>query len=87
MNKSCSSLREHARNVINLQKNTSKYRAAEHRICNLKFNVPNKNPVVFHNGSNYDYHFIIKELALSVLGKHRKIQNFFHSNRKRSYKS
>ena len=30
---------------------------------NLKFNVPNEIPVVFHNGSNYDYHFIVKELA------------------------
>ena len=25
--------------------------------------MPNKIPVVFHNGLNYDYHFIIKELA------------------------
>ena len=36
---------------------------AANSICNLKFNVSNKIPVVFHNGSNYDYHFIIKELA------------------------
>ena len=42
---------------------TGKYRGAAHSICNLKFNVPNETPVVFHNGSNYDYHFIIKELA------------------------
>ena len=41
---------------------TGKYRGAAHSICNLKFNVPNEIPVVFHNGSNYDYHFIIKEL-------------------------
>ena len=28
-----------------------------------KYNVPKKIPIVFHNGSNYDYHVIIKELA------------------------
>ena len=25
--------------------------------------MPKKIPILFHNGSNYDYHFIIKELA------------------------
>ena len=25
--------------------------------------MPNKVPVDFQNGSNYDYHFVIKELA------------------------
>ena len=34
-----------------------------HSICNLKYSVPKKFPIVFHNGSNYDYHFTIKELA------------------------
>ena len=42
---------------------TNKYRDEAHTICNLRFNVPNEIFVVFHNGSNYDYHFIIKELA------------------------
>ena len=42
---------------------TGKYRDANHSIYNLKFNMPNEIPVVFHNGSNHDYHFIIKELA------------------------
>ena len=32
-------------------------------ICNLKFNVCNEIPVIFHNVWNFDYHFIIKELA------------------------
>ena len=42
---------------------TGKCRGAAHSICNLKFNVPLEIPVTFHNGSNYDYHFIIKKLA------------------------
>ena len=42
---------------------TGEYRGVAHSICNLKYSVPNKIPIVFHNGSNYDYHFIIKELA------------------------
>ena len=32
-------------------------------ICNFKFNLANEIPVVFHNSSNYDYHFIIKEFT------------------------
>ena len=42
---------------------TGEYRGAAHGICNLKYSVPKKFPIVLHNGSNYDYHFIIKELA------------------------
>ena len=42
---------------------TGEYRGAVHSICNLKYSVPKKIHIVFHNGSNYDYHFIIKEFA------------------------
>ena len=42
---------------------TGKYRRAAHNICNLRYKVPKEIPVVFHNGSTYDYHFIIKELV------------------------
>ena len=42
---------------------TEELRGFVHNICNLKYNVPKNIPIVFHNGSNYDYHFIIKELA------------------------
>ena len=41
---------------------SGKYGVAAHSICNLRINVPNKVPVVFHNGSNYDcqsYHIKI----------------------------
>ena len=42
---------------------TGKYRRAAHNICNLRYKIPKEIPVVFHNGSTYDYHFIIKELV------------------------
>ena len=104
MKKFCTSLREHAKNIIDFEKKmlpltkeklkshqgakvcyicgkrilknpkgknyqnvrhhchyTGKSRGTAHSICNLKFNVPNEITVTFHNGSNYDYHFIIKE--------------------------
>ena len=46
----------------------AKFRGPAHTICNLNFNVPNEIPIVFHNGSKYDYHFIIKELAKEFEG-------------------
>ena len=45
---------------------TGEYRGAAHSICNLKYSVPKKIPIVFHNRSNYDYHFIMKELVKEV---------------------
>ena len=40
-----------------------------HNICNLKYKIPKKIPAVFHNGSIYGYHFIIKELAQDFEGQ------------------
>ena len=42
---------------------TGKYRGAAHDICNLRYKISKEIPVVFQNGSTYDYHFIIKNLA------------------------
>ena len=38
-----------------------KYRDAAHSICNLKYSIPKKSPIVSHNESKFHYHFIIKE--------------------------
>ena len=40
-----------------------KHRGAAHNMCNLRYKVPKEIPIVFDNGSLYDYHFIIKELV------------------------
>ena len=50
---------------------TGKYKRAAHSICNLRYKIPKEIPVVFHNGSTYDYHFIIKQLA-------REFKGYFH---------
>ena len=42
---------------------TWKCRGAGHSINSLTHSMPKKNPIVFHNGSNYNYHFILKEVA------------------------
>ena len=34
----------------------------------MRYKIPKEIPVVFHNGSTYDYHFIIKELAKEFEG-------------------
>ena len=39
---------------------TRKFRGAAQNICNIRYKVPKKIPIVFHNGSTYDYNFIIK---------------------------
>ena len=48
---------------------TEKYRGAAHSICNVCYKIPREILVVFHNGSTYDYHFIIKQLAKEFKGK------------------
>ena len=58
---------------------TGKYKGAAHSIYNLKYSAPKRIPINSHNGSNYDYHFIIKELTeefkkqFTCLGENTKI--------------
>ena len=48
---------------------TGKFRGAAHSICNLRYKTPKEIQVVFHNGSTYDYHFILKQLSKEFKGK------------------
>ena len=48
---------------------TGKFRGAAHSICNLNYKVPQEIPVKIHNGSVYDCHFTIKELAEKFQGQ------------------
>ena len=65
---------------------SGKYRGAAHNICDLRYQTPQEIPVVFHNGSTYDYHFIIKELTkefegqFECLGENTEKYNFFSAN-------
>ena len=62
---------------------TGEYRSAVHSIYSLKYSVPKKLPIVFYNGSNYDYHFIMIELAeefkkrFTCLGESTEKYTFF----------
>ena len=45
---------------------TGKFNGAADNICNLRYKTPKKKkriPLVFDNGSTYNYHFVIKQLA------------------------
>ena len=48
---------------------TGKFRGVAHSICKLNYKVPKEIPVKIRNGSTYDYHFIIKELAEEFKGQ------------------
>ena len=50
------------KNIVKLQIIVIIYENKE-ALRSLKHSVAKKISMVFHNGSNYDYHFIIKELA------------------------
>ena len=47
---------------------TGKYRRTVHCI-NVRYKTPRQIPVVFYNGSTYDYHFIIEELVKRFEGQ------------------
>ena len=55
-NKKCCKVRNHYHYA-------GECRGTAHNKCNLKYSVPKIIPIIFHNGSDYDYHFIIKELV------------------------
>ena len=55
---------------------TGKYREkyAAHSICNLRYKIPKEIPVVFDNGSKYDYDVIIKQLAREFKGNFESLR-------------
>ena len=72
--KTCFTCEKHfggAKNAIKVRDHchyTGKYRGAAHNACNLQYKVGKSIPVVFHNGSSYDIHLIIKQLAHDFKG-------------------
>lgn len=54
---------------------TGKFRGAAHESCNLNFQEAHHIPIVFHNLSNYDAHFLVKILATHINGSMTIIPN------------
>ena len=48
---------------------TGKFRGTAHNNCNLRYKISREIPAVFHNGSTYDYRFIIKQLTKEFKGR------------------
>ena len=65
MKRFCKDLREHATKIINCEKKDIR---AAHTTCNLRYKIPKKIPIIFHNGTTYDYQFIIRELVKEFEG-------------------
>ena len=68
---------------------TEKYRRAAYNISDLRYKTPKEIIVVFHNGTTYDYHFIIKELPGEFNGQFECLEentekNLFSTNQKRT---
>ena len=54
--KNCCKVRDHCHY-------TGEYKSGVHIVCHLKYGLSKKFLIAFRNGSNYDYHFIIKVLT------------------------
>ena len=48
---------------------TGEFRGPAHNICNLRYKTPKEIPIAFQNGSTYDNHSIIKQLAKEFEGQ------------------
>ena len=74
---------EESRHYINSRKvtdhdhYTEKYTGAANSICNLRYETQRQIPVVLHNGCNYDFHIIIKELAKKYEISRRKYRKIY----------
>ena len=53
---------------------TGKYRGTASGIYNLKYNMHNEISIIFHNGSNCDYHFTIKKIVNDFEGQSERFR-------------